>query len=267
MKTIITILAALLLTACGGGSGEDPGAGHHDRRAALETARVRRYTAAMAEAGMIPIEVVCVGFYLFRETIARGDATREEAIDYMLENTGIAESDVVSEIERYIVIPGQATSYKVGMMELLRLRDEAREALGDDPLLERMAHAPPAGRGYVLAPLTDDRDAVLMFVQTLDPDLVGQGGTSLAEGLRQGLDVLAGGEAVGRRDAHDLGRARRQVAHHRRAGPAQQHRLAVAADVQRPGLVVLLERPPAHRARGRPTHHPNRAPQRGSTLM
>ncbi len=56
-----------------------------------------------------------------------------------------------------------------------------------------------AGRGYVLAPLTDDRDAVLMFIQTLDPDLVGQGGTSLAEGLRQGLDVLAGGEEVGRR--------------------------------------------------------------------
>ncbi len=156
-----------------------------------------------------------------------------------------------------------------------------REALGDDPLLERMAHAPPtgqrvvraillaagcaalaagltiggvaedvpeesdlqtvlvldasnsmwardvepsrlerqravaaelalrlpgrlgivyfAGRGYVLAPLTDNRDAVLMFIQTLDPDLVGQGGTSLAEGLRQGLDVLAGGEEVGRR--------------------------------------------------------------------
>jgi len=51
-----------------------------------------------------------------------------------------------------------------------------------------------AGRGYVLSPLTEDRDAVLMFVQTLDPALVGQGGTSLAEGLRQGLDVLAGGD-------------------------------------------------------------------------
>lgn len=58
--------------------------------------------------------------------------TREEAIDYMLENTGIAESDVVSEIERYIVIPGQATAYKVGMLELLKLRDEAQQALGDD---------------------------------------------------------------------------------------------------------------------------------------
>jgi uncharacterized protein (DUF885 family) len=57
--------------------------------------------------------------------------TREEAITYMLDNTGMAETDVVSEIERYIVMPGQATAYKVGMMELLRLRDEAREALGD----------------------------------------------------------------------------------------------------------------------------------------
>jgi Ca-activated chloride channel family protein len=56
-----------------------------------------------------------------------------------------------------------------------------------------------AGRGYVLSPLTEDRDAVLMFIQTLDPALVGQGGTSLAEGLRQGLDVLAGGDEIGRR--------------------------------------------------------------------
>jgi len=57
--------------------------------------------------------------------------TREEAIQYMLDNTGMAESDVIAEIERYIVMPAQATAYKVGMMEILRLREEAREALGD----------------------------------------------------------------------------------------------------------------------------------------
>lgn len=57
--------------------------------------------------------------------------TREEAIDYMLANTGMVESDVIVEIERYIVMPGQATAYKVGMMELLRLRSEAQQALGD----------------------------------------------------------------------------------------------------------------------------------------
>ena len=39
------------------------------------------HKAAMDEAGIVPIEIVCVGFYLFKETIARGDATREEAIE------------------------------------------------------------------------------------------------------------------------------------------------------------------------------------------
>ena len=57
--------------------------------------------------------------------------TREEAIEYMLANTGMAESDVVSEIERYIVWPGQATAYKVGMLKILELRQRAMDELGD----------------------------------------------------------------------------------------------------------------------------------------
>ncbi len=57
--------------------------------------------------------------------------TREFAIDYMLKNTGMPESDVVSEIERYIVMPGQATAYKVGMMKILEIRANAKAKLGD----------------------------------------------------------------------------------------------------------------------------------------
>jgi uncharacterized protein (DUF885 family) len=57
--------------------------------------------------------------------------TREQAIQYMLDNTGMAESDVVAEIERYIVMPGQATAYKVGQLEILRLREQAKAELGD----------------------------------------------------------------------------------------------------------------------------------------
>jgi uncharacterized protein (DUF885 family) len=57
--------------------------------------------------------------------------TREEAIEYMRNNTGMAESDVISEIERYIVMPGQATAYKIGMMKILELREKAKSALGD----------------------------------------------------------------------------------------------------------------------------------------
>ncbi|MEM8799217.1 MAG: DUF885 domain-containing protein [Pseudomonadota bacterium] len=57
--------------------------------------------------------------------------TREQAIDYMRTNTGMALSDVVAEIERYIVMPGQATAYKVGMNFILGLREKAQAALGD----------------------------------------------------------------------------------------------------------------------------------------
>lgn len=57
--------------------------------------------------------------------------TREEAIDYMIENTGMAPNQVVPEIERYIVMPGQACSYKIGQLQILRLRSLAREKLGE----------------------------------------------------------------------------------------------------------------------------------------
>ena len=56
---------------------------------------------------------------------------RQEAIDYMRLNTGMAESDVQSEIERYIVMPGQACSYMVGRIEISRLREKAKAALGE----------------------------------------------------------------------------------------------------------------------------------------
>ena len=56
--------------------------------------------------------------------------TREEAIDYMADNTGMAMSDVVSEIERYIVLDGQATAYKIGMLEILSLREMTKTQLG-----------------------------------------------------------------------------------------------------------------------------------------
>ena len=57
--------------------------------------------------------------------------TREEAIKYMADNTGMGMTDVETEIERYIVWPGQACGYKIGQLTILRLRDKAKDALGD----------------------------------------------------------------------------------------------------------------------------------------
>jgi len=56
--------------------------------------------------------------------------TREQAIAYMVGKTGMAESEVVSEIERYIVNPGQACAYKIGMIKIRELRTRAQQALG-----------------------------------------------------------------------------------------------------------------------------------------
>ena len=56
--------------------------------------------------------------------------SREQAIAYMLANTGMAEVEVTAEIERYFVMPGQALAYKVGMLKILALREKARQSLG-----------------------------------------------------------------------------------------------------------------------------------------
>ena len=57
--------------------------------------------------------------------------TREEAMEYMKKTTGMSDTEVRVEIERYIVWPAQATSYKMGMLKILELRQKAKDALGD----------------------------------------------------------------------------------------------------------------------------------------
>ncbi|RUO63951.1 Uncharacterized conserved protein, DUF885 familyt [Pseudidiomarina planktonica] len=57
--------------------------------------------------------------------------TREEGIDYYVENTPNAKADAVKMVERHIVMPSQATAYKIGMNKIVELREKAREELGD----------------------------------------------------------------------------------------------------------------------------------------
>jgi len=57
--------------------------------------------------------------------------TREQAIDYLAANTGMELTEVVAEVERYIVMPGQALAYKTGQLEILACRERARRELGE----------------------------------------------------------------------------------------------------------------------------------------
>ena len=57
--------------------------------------------------------------------------TREEAMAYMKRVTGMSDTEVSTEIERYIVWPGQACSYKVGMLKILELREKAKQEMGE----------------------------------------------------------------------------------------------------------------------------------------
>ncbi|WP_442267154.1 DUF885 domain-containing protein [Tenacibaculum sp. ZS6-P6] len=57
--------------------------------------------------------------------------TREEGIKYYTDNTPNAEADAVKMVERHIVMPSQATAYKIGMIKIIELREKAKKALGD----------------------------------------------------------------------------------------------------------------------------------------
>jgi len=57
--------------------------------------------------------------------------TRQQAIDFMTDNSSLALTDIEAEVERYIAIGGQAVSYKVGQRHIRMLRNKAQEALGE----------------------------------------------------------------------------------------------------------------------------------------
>jgi uncharacterized protein (DUF885 family) len=85
--------------------------------------------------------------------------TRQQAIDYMLGKTGMPEGEVVAEIERYIVMPGQACAYKVAMLSISAARARAEKALGPrwDAAAEKAFHDTVLGSGALPLQILDEQ--------------------------------------------------------------------------------------------------------------
>ncbi|WP_028375503.1 DUF885 domain-containing protein [Leeuwenhoekiella sp. MAR_2009_132] len=89
--------------------------------------------------------------------------TREEGVAYYKENTPNAESDCIKMVERHIVMPGQATAYKVGMNKILELRAKAETALGDTFDIKEF-HEVILGQGAL--PLSVLEEEVINYIAT-----------------------------------------------------------------------------------------------------
>jgi len=82
--------------------------------------------------------------------------TREQAIQYMLDNSGESKTDATAEVERYIAIPGQALSYKIGQLTITRLREDAKAKLG--PKFDiREYHAQVLDTGALPLPILEQK--------------------------------------------------------------------------------------------------------------
>ena len=80
--------------------------------------------------------------------------TREQSIRYMQENLGYSEAQAQNQTERYMVIPGQALSYKIGAMKILELRARAQKTLGSQFSLAQF-HAIIMGSGTLPMPILE----------------------------------------------------------------------------------------------------------------
>jgi uncharacterized protein (DUF885 family) len=82
--------------------------------------------------------------------------TREQAIEYFFEKTGQPETDVIGEIERYLVNPGQALAYKTGMMKIIELREKMKQQQGEKFDLKQF-HNLVLGAGAMPLPVLEKR--------------------------------------------------------------------------------------------------------------
>jgi uncharacterized protein (DUF885 family) len=91
---------------------------------------VGKYEDPYSDFGRLSMEIFRAARLVVDVGIHYKHWTREQAIDYMMKNTANATGDIEHEVERYMLWPGQATGYKIGMLKILELREHAKKELG-----------------------------------------------------------------------------------------------------------------------------------------
>jgi uncharacterized protein (DUF885 family) len=88
------------------------------------------YQDPYSDFGRLGLELWRAGRLVVDTGVHHKKWTRQQAIDYLKKNTPNAEADCVEAINRYIVMPSQATAYKIGMIKIVELREKAKKQLG-----------------------------------------------------------------------------------------------------------------------------------------
>lgn len=89
------------------------------------------YSSDLMRIGMLSLDSLRAGRLVVDTGLHAMGWSRSRAIQFMVDNSPLDQQVVTNEVERYISYPGQALAYMVGRLEILRLRQEARDALGD----------------------------------------------------------------------------------------------------------------------------------------
>jgi uncharacterized protein (DUF885 family) len=88
------------------------------------------YQDPYSDFGRLSLELWRAGRLVVDTGIHAKRWTRDQAIKYLVDNTPNSQADCVDSINRYIVLPSQATAYKIGMLKILELREKAKKELG-----------------------------------------------------------------------------------------------------------------------------------------
>jgi uncharacterized protein (DUF885 family) len=96
----------------------------------LAPREIGMYRDPYSDFGRLALELWRAGRLVVDTGIHHKKWTRQQAIDYLKQNTPNSEADCIDSINRYIVMPSQATAYKIGMIKILELREKAKKQLG-----------------------------------------------------------------------------------------------------------------------------------------